>query len=1420
MKAQKNHNVRILAILFPALFVFVMFSTSLGEPDTFYYMGWSDVQNHYFRTVCRNIRYGDNWSNSPPLINDYELADSFRYDDLANAGFTHTFTHILDDTFLVDSIYHGIKVFNETWKYISRFKNANYTFFDVGGDSAFFNEPNESNAGANCYYADAYGDTVFKSLRGLHTEGFLIDDSLWVHYQRMNGRDYHLEIKARIWDPDQIENPVDICSVYFGGKKDTTIDIDAFILNTDSMAENVWDTVRFTNDSLDLRDLKTVVRIKWLDHVNLMIDWIRIFDAQYDSLAINVSQAVWDSIKYEGDLWAHYNNNNIVEGFISPEPWPCNYDALEMIHDTLSRPDVAGMGIFTIANPWHINFAREYAERFEPDILPFDIYTLEPTHSHYSDAGDVSYPPYLYTLQAGWDSLIHRERLHLDPNYEENRWYHGLRSYANLMDSLDIQWFNIYWSGDEYGYKGKDASGQFEWIHMYRAPTENEMFCGNYMALCYGAQGVGYYLTPPFFSGYTPPPEITMDYFLIRPHQENEGCVSIDGLFDLYNDDDDEIAEQGDFPDVVHEGYLLPNSTYYTIDSLHAEFDLIDSILLKLDWDTSFCTNYQNTYKTSYEYIDTLWTSEDDSVSPPDSTFIQVGVFNPPPASAPWEEWLMVVNRRCLEDESRKINVRVNVGMEYASKCFKIVYYVAGDTILDVSDYWHFNIPFYPGLDNNLAPGHGELIKIFSGYDPGKKTIETEQQLDWLAGDTIIVADTIEVEGTLKIHPGAYIKLCNCIDGILVKPGGHLSVIGKPDSLITIEGVSDTADCQIKLWGSGQDTIMYCNIRNLKQGVGFGVGRTVVMEQVNISKCNTGVFSVGGGALYMDNCTVDSCTGEGIYLGSDDIGYITNCTIRDNGEAGVRLHEVQPEFELGYNIIEGNNTDKDSSYEAVHFYKCSPIVYQNFIQNNEQDGVGVYHDSYPEFNITPNKEDGALNKLTGNNDANIGNHIYLNESSLVVHDGHNDIFNGGNDTTTLIAGVKVEFPGNEYKLYGNYYGDWEEEPNWAFDLDCKYSWEPRDDTPNIQEWEPDELAEAFDEAIELEFDGLYARAINAYVGVVTDYPTSSLALASLDRMLGCYQAMNGNLPILQMLYEGITDTTENEFLLRKARLMAIRCLTSRRQYDQAITRLEDILLSPSLTFTDSIYTLIDIANVHMQAYYDSLICSWDSTCDPVSGLRSAGHNNRRAPQSQANLDMIQGNPYKTANNQRTSPSAVNDKKARTPSGNSEKSHTSMNFTQAVNTNRPQLNLGGTYVMERASYPMNYITKYRPENDRDYQHRVKSLMVLLRKGESHPRVFSPPPIPDEYFLAQNYPNPFNPITTIRYGLPEASHVNITIYNILGREVMSLVNEHKQAGYYNALWDSKSHQGIEVSSGVYFYRIKANDFIDVKKMVLLR
>jgi len=92
--------------------------------------------------------------------------------------------------------------------------------------------------------------------------------------------------------------------------------------------------------------------------------------------------------------------------------------------------------------------------------------------------------------------------------------------------------------------------------------------------------------------------------------------------------------------------------------------------------------------------------------------------------------------------------------------------------------------------------------------------------------------------------------------------------------------------------------------------------------------------------------------------------------------------------------------------------------------------------------------------------------------------------------------------------------------------------------------------------------------------------------------------------------------------------------------------------------------------------------------------------------------------------------------------------------------------------------------------------------------------------DNYKLIKNYPNPFNPVTTLRYDLPENSHVNITIYDMLGRQVKNLINQTQDAGYKSVRWNATDDYGKPVSAGIYLYQIQAGEFVQTKKMVLLK
>jgi hypothetical protein len=142
------------------------------------------------------------------------------------------------------------------------------------------------------------------------------------------------------------------------------------------------------------------------------------------------------------------------------------------------------------------------------------------------------------------------------------------------------------------------------------------------------------------------------------------------------------------------------------------------------------------------------------------------------------------------------------------------------------------------------------------------------------------------------------------------------------------------------------------------------------------------------------------------------------------------------------------------------------------------------------------------------------------------------------------------------------------------------------------------------------------------------------------------------------------------------------------------------------------------------------------------------------------------------------------------------------------------------------YPLyNYttLTKYRSRRNRNDTAMPTSLTQSYYRaniqielntvmGVSNQTITD---IPKKYDLKQNYPNPFNPETKISFDIPKQGFVSLRIYDLLGREVRTLVNEVKSPGSYNIDFNAS-----ELSSGVYFYKLETNGFTDIKKMMLIK
>jgi hypothetical protein len=138
--------------------------------------------------------------------------------------------------------------------------------------------------------------------------------------------------------------------------------------------------------------------------------------------------------------------------------------------------------------------------------------------------------------------------------------------------------------------------------------------------------------------------------------------------------------------------------------------------------------------------------------------------------------------------------------------------------------------------------------------------------------------------------------------------------------------------------------------------------------------------------------------------------------------------------------------------------------------------------------------------------------------------------------------------------------------------------------------------------------------------------------------------------------------------------------------------------------------------------------------------------------------------------------------------------TSEPHNYSFNDNKVVPGVGYSYVLAEISYA-----------NEEVKHSDKAVTVVIPGND----------VPAEFALENNYPNPFNPQTAISYQLSTNSQVELTIYDMNGRKVTDLINEHKSAGYHEVSWDASGF-----TSGIYFYRLTAGEFVETKKMILMK
>lgn len=142
----------------------------------------------------------------------------------------------------------------------------------------------------------------------------------------------------------------------------------------------------------------------------------------------------------------------------------------------------------------------------------------------------------------------------------------------------------------------------------------------------------------------------------------------------------------------------------------------------------------------------------------------------------------------------------------------------------------------------------------------------------------------------------------------------------------------------------------------------------------------------------------------------------------------------------------------------------------------------------------------------------------------------------------------------------------------------------------------------------------------------------------------------------------------------------------------------------------------------------------------------------------------------------------------------------------------------TVVLDGHGLPVGTYTAHLVVLNNDTTHVV--VVVPISMTVTTLTEVDPPNLPYHFYLDRNHPNPFNPSTEIPYGLRQSCRVELTIYNLLGQEVRTLVNSDQAAGNYRVTWDGRNRHGHSVSSGVFLYRLTAGSFTAVRKMILIK
>jgi len=323
----------------------------------------------------------------------------------------------------------------------------------------------------------------------------------------------------------------------------------------------------------------------------------------------------------------------------------------------------------------------------------------------------------------------------------------------------------------------------------------------------------------------------------------------------------------------------------------------------------------------------------------------------------------------------------------------------------------------------------------------------------------------------------------------------------------------------------------------------------------------------------------------------------------------------------------------------------------------------------------------------------------------------------------------------------------------------------------------------------------YTAAVTKAMSLLTLFPDSLLSLDAVSKLYLAKTRTDTSTASnteLKTFYETlILNHSGNIPLVRRCNYFVQKCKVLLRQYSSAMSGFQQIMEQNPYS-------------------YDALVAHWDYMATQLLMQGSGGG------ESSDNNDDYDSDSLQTP--------------GRSPFTKEQRRQISETITNVYNETNTQeekkleilkeLSKKGDIKAEKELAEKNALKEaVKPLHPKNIQEHINivngDIQKLFAVNKSNGSNGEHNLIPDKFSLGQNYPNPFNPVTKINYALPSDVKVVIKIYDILGREVKTLINEFKKAGYYDISFD-----GTNLATGVYFYRIEAGEFVQSKKMVLVK